>query len=227
MDRRCVRIVFTAILMVLVARLIASAENRPTEIPVYQGDSLRGLFGTDWERVWKANQIAVVRQGKVVSNPDILPSGMTLLIPEGVHLTAEAVARIKGLEARYRSLLQELADVELALASDRSAVTLIRECRNVLTSEKHFVGDADWVQDQIVRLRAVAQTSSILSRAQLIPGPTRLPIWAYLPVAVAFLLLTTIAIRMRGRRLREAHAGFMEAKEAFGRASAAAFRSQL
>jgi hypothetical protein len=91
-------------LLLLMSEMCLARQRRECDINAIwfrDGDNLTRLFGMDWEKVYRYRELpVVVRKGKPIKSPDLVPSGVLIQIPSNTWLSEEALARL----TYYRSL---------------------------------------------------------------------------------------------------------------------------
>ena len=70
--------------------------NITTVIQAEPGDTFISLFGNNWEAVAACNRFTAVRDGQMMTSPDLLVAGSWIRIPSGTPLTQPAAGRRAG-----------------------------------------------------------------------------------------------------------------------------------
>ena len=129
--------------------------NIATVIEARPGDSFIALFGNSWQRVAACNRFTAVRNGRVVTSPDLLVTGSWIRIPAGTPMTPEAAARAGALAQQRLALLERLErlPIDRLDADDRAAAELLR---NLLNDNVRFASDEQFTARELAYLEDLA-----------------------------------------------------------------------
>jgi hypothetical protein len=131
-------------------------ESTPIHLKLSAGDTLTGLFGSDWQKVWRCNQNTFMRSGRPIFSPDLVVTGQVLRVPASTRLTHAAVVRIEEIRTHREQLQKRLAKLESA-ASYPDAKPVIEECRRVLNNDQRFVTDLEYLTRQMDYLEGIVR----------------------------------------------------------------------
>jgi hypothetical protein len=97
----------------IAASAISTASAQPLadsiSFRVDKGDTYINLFGQDWEKAYRQNNLTVVRAGHRISSPDILVEDSVITVSGDVELTPRAWSRVQMLQRRHADLQARLA----------------------------------------------------------------------------------------------------------------------
>ena len=129
--------------------------NITTVIQAEPGDTFIALFGDAWERVSACNRFTAIRNGQVISSPDLLVAGSWIRIPAGAPLTPAAAARASALEERRLALLDRLNRLPIErLDADNRAFA--EHCRALLNDNIRFALDEQFAARELTYLEELA-----------------------------------------------------------------------
>ena len=145
------RIVFAAIcIFINVSAQAAETITGKTIVWVEPGDTYLGLFGTDWMKVYQANNKVKLFDGKgEVASPDKLVVGQKLMIPPDNHLTLqtmEKLSRYKNVKNAAMKALQEAKELKDKIphaesASYKEATALLRKAEEAVKGVTYSFGN--------------------------------------------------------------------------------------
>ena len=150
-----------ALSILLFTSCFASAGNEQEYLffKVMKGDTFIRLFGSDWEKAWNENKIWVVRDGELVSSPDILIEGVVLRVPSTLQLTHRAAVRLEDLRRQRQELLQRLQRLK---ATPRGSALpdyapRLADCEHLLADETRFAQNVEVAETLLAQLEMLTR----------------------------------------------------------------------
>ena len=158
--------------------------NITTVIQAEPDDTFISLFGNNWEAVAACNRFTAVRDGQMMTSPDLLVAGSWIRIPSGTPLTPAAAARAGALEQRRLALLDRLNRLPVE-GLDVDSRGLAERCRALLNDNIRFAPDEQFASRELTYLEELAARP-----ARETPSEWLMPV----VVAVCGMLLLVLAV---------------------------------
>jgi len=164
--------------------------NITTVIQAEPGDTFISLFGNNWQAVATCNRFTAVRNGRVMTSPDLLVDGSWIRIPAGTPLTPAAAVRANALEQRRLALLDRLNRLPVEQL-DADSRALAERCRTLLNDNIRYAPDEQFAALELTYLEGVAARP-----AEETPSKWLMPV-VVTAGGMLLLVLTIVALKRR------------------------------
>jgi hypothetical protein len=179
-----------------------------------EGDNLVTLFGMDWQKVYLGQEFPVlIRKGRVIKSPDLVPAGVLIQIPSNTWLSEEALARL----SYYRSLCSAanlLIDSAYSMMKSASETEgnkhQIRDARVFLVAAESTITNWSFDFNNCIVARGQAEQAMNLLKRVRQQKEFRFP---YLAFAAALILSLGVFVLYQHRRRRESGPHWQSALE--------------